>query len=512
MSGVSKIYDYDECFRPQYHFSPPRNWMNDPNGMFYYDGEYHLFYQYNPFGNKWGHMSWGHAVSPDMVHWEHLPLALAEENGEMIFSGSGLVDWKNTSGFGIDGQPPLIAIYTGHVPGDPVRQYQCIAYSNDRGRSWTKYDGNPVLDIGKSDFRDPKVMWFEPGAYWVMTVALSVEKKIQFYESADLKSWNFLSEFGPAGSTEGLWECPDLFALSVDGDNSKVKWVLQVDIDSGSVGGGSGGQYFIGDFDGKFFKVDEANSPKFLTPESSPGKMLALWLDYGKDFYAAVSWSDIPEEDGRRLWLAWMSNWQYAQHVPTYPWRNAMSLPRSVELRTTASGIRLFQMPARELKQLRARHFQVAPFVMAADSKLDVVPEITSSLLELKVEFEVKDAQEFGLRLCESEFDETAIGIALSSSEIYVDRSKSGFVDFHDDFPGRHRAPFLPEALVRLHIFVDRSSLEVFVNDGRIVFTEIIFPGERSHGIELFSIGGSTGLLLFEGWTLKPSMKSGNRG
>src|SRR5687767_2065816 len=228
---------YREPWRPQFHFTAATNWMNDPNGMVFYDGEYHLFYQYNPFGDKWGHMSWGHAVSRDLVRWEHLPIALYEENDVMIFSGSAVVDWKNTTGFGKDDKPPLVAIYTGHYTKKPL-QNQHIAYSNDRGRTWTKHAGNPVLDIGDKDFRDPKVMWHEGTKRWVMTVAWPTHRKVRFYASPNLKEWTHLSDFGPAGSTSGIWECPDLFPLG-------TKWVLIVNVGSGAPAGGSGCQYFI---------------------------------------------------------------------------------------------------------------------------------------------------------------------------------------------------------------------------------------------------------------------------
>src|SRR5881296_1302615 len=303
-----------EPFCPLFHFTPAKNWMNDPNGLVFYDGEYHLFYQHNPFGNKWGHMSWGHAVSKDLVHWEHLTLALAEENGVMIFSGSAVVDWKNSSGFGEHGKPPLVAIYTGHHTTKPL-QNQHLAYSNDRGRTWTKYSGNPVLDIGEKDFRDPKVIWHERSERWVMTVSWPVQRKVRFYSSPDLKTWTHLSDFGPAGSIRGIWECPDLFPLPVEGSARGGKWVLIVNVGSGAPAGGSGCQYFIGDFDGTRFTLD---IPEFLadTPARSVEEP-PLWADYGRDFYAAVSWSDIPKNDGRRLWIGWMSNWEYANDVPT---------------------------------------------------------------------------------------------------------------------------------------------------------------------------------------------------
>ncbi|MGH7978568.1 MAG: glycoside hydrolase family 32 protein, partial [Limisphaerales bacterium] len=252
---------YTEPFRPQFHFTPDKNWMNDPNGLVYYAGEYHLFYQYNPFGDTWGHMSWGHAVSLDMVHWKHLPLALAEADNVMIFSGSAVVDWHNTSGFGKNGQPPMVAIYAGNYTNKPL-QNENIAYSNDRGRTWTKYSGNPVIDIGSKDFRDPKVFWYEPTKRWIMVVALSVEHKISIYDSQNLKQWTHLSDFGPAGSTSGVWECPDLFSLPVNGDANQIKWVLIVSVGSGAPAGGTGVQYFVGNFDGTNFIQDAISSPR----------------------------------------------------------------------------------------------------------------------------------------------------------------------------------------------------------------------------------------------------------
>lgn len=310
-SALPASNTYEEPWRPQFHFSPEKNWMNDPNGMVFFDGEYHLFYQYNPFGNKWGHMSWGHTVSRDLVHWEHLALAIPETNAVMAFSGSAVVDTLNTSGFGSPGKPPLVAIYTGHHTDRPL-QNQFIAYSTDRGRSWTPYPGNPVLDIGAADFRDPKVFWHEPSGRWIMVVSWPVERKVRFYASPNLKEWSHLSDFGPAGSTTGIWECPDLFPLQVeDGEKGEESWVLVVNVGSGAPAGGSGCQYFVGDFDGTRF-----------TRSSSPGRRSAgppLWADFGRDFYAAVSWSDVPKRDGRRLWLGWMSNWEYAQDVPHRP-------------------------------------------------------------------------------------------------------------------------------------------------------------------------------------------------
>src|SRR5688572_24942159 len=270
---------YDEPFRPQFHFTPPKNWMNDPNGMVYFEGEYHLFYQYNPEGDKWGHMSWGHAVSQDLVEWEHLPVALKEEDDIMIFSGSAVVDWKDTSGFGQKGKPPLVAIYTGHYTKKPLQNQQ-IAYSNDRGRTWTKFKGNPVLDIGEKDFRDPKVFWYEPSSRWIMTVAWPVERKVRFYSSPDLKKWTHLSDFGPAGAVSGIWECPDLFPLRAEGTRDE-KWILIVNLGSGAPARGSGTQYFVGKFDGKIFTLD----PSYPKPHPEFVPEPSLFLDFeGEDY------------------------------------------------------------------------------------------------------------------------------------------------------------------------------------------------------------------------------------
>ncbi len=246
---------YQELYRPQFHFTPAQNWMNDPNGLVYYKGEYHLFYQHNPFGNTWGHMSWGHAVSRDLVHWQHLPVAIPEEGDEAIFSGSAVVDHQNTSGFGTRRNPPMVAVYTSARPGD---QNQSLAYSTDRGRTWTKYAGNPVLDDADPEFRDPKVFWYEPDREWRMVAVKALQHKVAIYRSKDLKSWTHLSDFGPANAVGGAWECPDLFPLEVDGKRHKTKWVMLVSLNPGGIAGGSGMQYFVGDFDGKRFTADDS--------------------------------------------------------------------------------------------------------------------------------------------------------------------------------------------------------------------------------------------------------------
>jgi fructan beta-fructosidase len=492
---------YSEPFRPQFHFTPEKNWMNDPNGLVYYEGEYHLFYQYNPFGNTWGHMSWGHAVSSDLVHWKHLPLALSEADGVMIFSGSAVVDWKNTSGFGKNGKPPMVAIYTCYRPSDRM-QFQCIAFSNDKGRTWTKYASNPVIDIQSANFRDPKVQWYQPGKHWIMTVSLSAEHKVLFYSSTNLKDWTLLSEFGPAGGTAGVWECPDLFQLPVEGTREK-RWVLVVNINPGSIAGGSGGQYFIGQFDGTRF-VEDPGSRRAAGVE----RQAALWFDYGPDYYAAVSWSDIPSSDGRRLWLGWMSNWQYGQDVPTSPWRSAMSIPREVGLRHIDEGIRLVQRPARENQRLREQRFHFKGGDLARANQWLAQNHIQGAQLELVVEFERQSTGVQGVEVLKSSKDETVIGLNWDRETVFVDRTNSANVNFNPKFSGVYDAPLTaPRGKVKLHVFVDASSVEVFVNDGERVLTAIYFPSSVSREVQFFGPQDRAKISALDVWNLQSSWK-----
>jgi fructan beta-fructosidase len=375
---------YAERYRPQYHFSPAAHWMNDPNGMVHHDGEYHLFYQHNPFGATWGHMSWGHAVSRDLVRWQHLPVAIPEVDGVMAFSGSAVVDRRNTSGFGVGGRPPLVALYTGHRTDRPS-QSQFLAYSTDRGRTWTRYAGNPVLDIGSAEFRDPKVVWHEPSRRWVMAVVLATEHRVRFYGSPDLKRWTPLGDFGPHAATGGVWECPDLFELPVDGDPHDTRWVLIVNVNPGGIAGGSAGQYFVGRFDGTRFVADADGGA--TPPAADPAG--ALWLDHGKDFYAAVTYADVPKPDGRRVLLGWMNNWQYADAIPTAPWRGAMSVPRALALTRTPAGVRLVQRPVRELERLRGAVRQVAARTVPAGSTSLAAEGVRGRALEIEATFAV---------------------------------------------------------------------------------------------------------------------------
>lgn len=475
---------YREPFRPGYHFTPELNWMNDPNGLVHHGGEWHLFYQHNPHGNSWGHMSWGHAVSRDLVRWQHLPIALHEEYGVMAFSGSCVVDSANTSGFGSEGRTPMVAIYTGHGHG---RQTQDLAYSLDRGRSWTKYAGNPVLDVGEADFRDPKVFFHEPTNRWVMVVALAVQKKVRFYGSTDLKDWTLLSEFGPAGFPgKPNWECPDLFELPIEGAPGESRWVLHVSMGGGAVAGGSGSEYFVGSFDGTTFTPDRRES---------------RWVDHGRDFYAPITYSNVPREDGRRIWIGWMNNWE-TNLVPTSPWRSAMSIPRSLTLTRSGDALLLMQGPVEELRTLRGERVAVGPVDL--EEGKDAMPHpMKGQRLEIVAEFEAGTATEFGLRVLKGKTEETVVGYDATAGKLFVDRTHSGVVDFHPAFAGRHAGPLAAEGgRVQLHVFVDSSSVEVFGGDGSTVITDLVFPRPDSDGVELYAKGGSCRVVSCEAWTL----------
>nr|WP_281367175.1 glycoside hydrolase family 32 protein [Paenibacillus phytorum] len=471
---------YNEPYRPQYHFSQEANWMNDPNGMVYYEGEYHLFYQYHPNSTHWGPMNWGHAVSRDLVHWEHLPIALKPDENGYVFSGSAVVDWNNTSGLGTDPQnPPLIAIFT-HAKD---KQVQSLAYSNDKGRTWEMYKGNPIMaNTPSADWRDPKVFWYDGTKTWVMILAAG--QKAMLYTSPNLKEWNYVSEFGkPNGAADGVWECPDLFALPVDGDSNRKKWVLTVSINNGAVAGGSGMQYFVGDFDGTKFTNDN--------PASS-----VLWADYGADFYAGVTWSDAPNNNDNRLWLGWMSNWQYANDTPTSTWRSAYSTVRKLELKTLPEGIRLVQKPVSQLEQLRKSVKSVYNQEILPGNK--TLTDVSGDTLEIVAEFQVNSnttADEFGFKVRKGEHEQTIVGYNRKKSSLFVDRSQSGSSNFNDQFAKVHAAPLtVQNQKVKMHIFVDRSSAEVFGNDGEKVITDQIFPDASSVGVELYAANGKVSL------------------
>jgi len=492
---ASKTPSFEEPHRPQFHYTPPTNWMNDPNGLVYHEGTYHLFHQYNPKGNTWGHMSWYHATSEDLVHWTHQGVAIPAEDDEMIFSGSAVVDSGDTSGFGnSEDQSPMVAIYTSHYTraDDSIDQAQSLAYSTDGGETWTKYEGNPVLDHPDPEFRDPNVFWYAPEQKWVMSVALSPEHTIQFYESTDLKNWTLLSEFGPAGATGGIWECPALFKVPIDGSN-RSQWVLQIDLNPGAVAGGSGGQYFVGSFDGTTF------TPREASVDTAPH-----WVDYGPDFYATIPWNNVPAQDGRTLWIAWMNDWRYAEAIPTSPWRSAQTIPRSVQLRSIEGTARLVQTPVEELQQLRENHVRLEGRPLSPGTTSLGQEGISGRTLELSAAFEPENAETVGLHVRAGNEEQTVVGYDARSDSVFVDRTESGMVDFHNAFAARNEAPLaLQNGRVRLRLFVDRSSVEVFANDGARVLTHRIFPDTSSNGVSLFATGGTARLIRLDAWSLR---------
>ncbi|WP_247233449.1 glycoside hydrolase family 32 protein [Telluribacter sp. SYSU D00476] len=468
-----------EQHRPLFHFTPPAQWMNDPNGMVYHDEEYHLFYQHHPESTVWGPMHWGHAVSRDMVHWEHLPIALYPDSLGTIFSGSAVVDANNTSGLGTRDNPPMVAIYTYHnaameKTGRNDYQTQGLAYSLDKGRTWKKYERNPVLkNPGIKDFRDPKVAWNEKANKWIMTLA--VLDHIEFYSSDNLKDWTKLSEFGKnAGGHGGVWECPDLFPLTINGQQ---KWVLLVSINPGGPNGGSATQYFIGHFDGRTFTSD--NPPQ-----------TTLWLDYGTDNYAGVTWAHVPASDGRRLFLGWMSNWLYANEVPTSTWRSAMTVPRELSLIQTEAGVRLANVPVREMQKLRTGTTRLKAQEVSGTLDLSGQYGLNPSLLELDLDLDVARAQEVVLRFSNSKGEHLDLGYSVANKELYIDRTQSGKLDFKNTFAGVHKAPLIiQDSKLKLHLLLDVASVEVFANGGKAVMTGIFFPNEDYTKVELVSKG-----------------------
>jgi fructan beta-fructosidase len=485
---------YHEKWRPQFHFTPERNWMNDPNGLVYLDGEYHLFFQYNPEGDEWGHMSWGHAVSRDLTHWEQLPLALREENNVMIFTGCAVADLANTSGFGHKGEVPLVAVYTGHYTNKAL-QNQNLAYSLDRGRTWTKYAGNPVLDIGETDFRDPKVFWHEPSHRWVMAVAWSNQRKVRFYSSPNLKEWTHLSDFGPAGATEGVWECPNLFPVEVEGKPGQRKWVLTVNVNDGAPAGGSGCQYFVGDFDGTKFRADRAGRKAVAAPQ---------WVDWARDFYAASTWDNIPASDGRQLGIGWLNNWQYTADVPTSPWRNAMTVPRAFSVRAVPTGWRLLQQPVRELETLRAAHATYSDRGGAGHHRMAALDPVCDGPCELDLDVAAGRDAVFALEVATAENERTVLLLDLADGTVTLDRSHSGNVDFHRKFSGTASGPLRAIAgRVKLHLFIDSSSIETFINDGETVLTALVLPSTPHHAFSLDVTSGEVWRVEAHAWKLR---------
>ena len=466
-----------EKFRPTYHFSPLYGWMNDPNGMVYKDGEYHLFYQYNPYGSKWGNMSWGHAISQDLVNWKHLPVAIAPDALGTIFSGSAVVDFDNTAGFGAGA---IIAIYTQNSD----RQVQSIAYSTDNGRTFTKYENNPVLTSEARDFRDPKVFWYENTKRWIMVLAVGQE--MQIFSSPNLKDWTFESRFGEGqGAHGGVWECPDLFELPVEGTNDK-KWVLLCNLNPGGPFGGSATQYFVGSFNGKEFVNEFPSKTK--------------WMDWGKDHYATVTWSDAP--DNRRIAIAWMSNWQYANDVPTSQYRSPNSIPRDLSLFAIDGGIYLQSAPSPELLKLRGVSKKRSFKVNGTRIVKDLIPN-NEGAYEIELSLKNQQAEVIGFRLYNDKGEEVDMQYDMKEKKFSMDRRKSGEVSFNENFPMLTWTAIGDKDEMKLRLFVDRSSVEAFGDGGRFAMTNQVFPSEPYNHISFYSKGGAYKVDSFVVYKLK---------
>jgi fructan beta-fructosidase len=437
---------YQETYRPQFHFSPEKNWINDPNGLVYLDGEYHLFYQYNPYGDKWGHMSWGHAVSTDLLHWQHLPVALTEYadrltgDSTMIFSGTAIIDKNNSAGFGSNA---MIAIYTSNVHKDNkgLAQHQSLAYSTDKGRTWKRYDKNPVLNINRKDFRDPKVFWHEPKQKWVMVLVVPDLYTVQFYESKNLLTWKLTGEFTGIGDTTRIWECPDLYELKIEGQPNKTKWVLSL---SGGHPQGPkfvGMQYFVGEFDGNTFHADSTQYPRYV--------------DYGKDFYAGIVYNNLPDQ--RTIMIGWLNNWTYANQLPTSPWRGAMSLPRELSLINTPTGLTLRQQPIAALEKLRIKKMET----------------IENQELSGSFEFSAELTEETNIEIVSESGDKLIL--SYNNGNFSIDRTKT-LSDFNPDFASLD-AVSIPQysPSISLRVIVDQSVVEIFITNGEQVLTELFF-------------------------------------
>ena len=495
-----------DYYRPSYHFTPLYGWMNDPNGMVYKDGEYHLYFQYNPYGSKWGNMHWGHAVSRDLIHWEHLEPAIARDPVGHIFSGSSVVDKKNTAGFGKDA---IIAIYTNNsVNHDEV---QCIAYSNDNGRTFTKYEGNPVLTPfdGLKDFRDPKVFWYEKDKCWFMIV--SADKETRFYKSKNLKKWDYVSAFGKGlGQQPCQYECPDFFQLPVNGDEKNKKWVMTMNINPGCWFGGSATEYFVGDFDGKNFTCPDANEVK--------------WLDWGKDHYATVTFSNT---GSRVLAITWMSNWQYANLTPFKQNRGANGLPRELKLYEKNGKYYISEDVAPEALALRKSTKELGSQTVEGEKAFAGATSGMEGAFEIEADVTADANGIAGIELYNNKRERTLIYIDMKEGKVVMDRTESGLTDFgkqsvpHDielawdkqraaegKQPARIEnsinykndfalATWAPLSLCQegkktfhLDIFADKSSIELFVDGGRIAMTNLVFPVAPYENVKLYSQGG----------------------
>ena len=447
-----------ESFRPVYHHTPAYGWMNDPNGMFYKDGVYHLYFQYNPYGSVWGNMHWGHSTSTDLMHWNFEGCAIVPDAWGAIFSGSCVVDHNNTAGFG---KGAVVAFYTSAkaTPWGDI-QMQSMAYSLDNGKTFTKYEGNPILTSSEKDFRDPKVFWYAPGKHWVMILA--VGQHMEIYSSVNLKEWKKESEFGAMqGAHGGVWECPDLVEIPVEGTREK-KWVLICNLNPGGPFGGSAAQYFVGSFDGKKFVNESPTQTK--------------WMDWGKDNYATVTWNNAP--DGRCIALGWMSNWQYANNVPTRQYRSANTLARDLTLYREGQELYLKSTPSVEVKKARGKKVSIPSFRVSEKHEIVNLFEDNQGAYEVEILIQNAGASKIAFCLLNDKGEKVSMYYDLNRKQFVMNRSESGTVDFSKDFPAVTVAPANVDKELTLRLFVDRSSIEAFGEDGKFVMTNLVFPSQ----------------------------------
>ncbi|UXM93051.1 glycoside hydrolase family 32 protein [Paenarthrobacter sp. JL.01a] len=482
-------------WRPLAHLTAEKNWLNDPNGLIYHDGTYHAFYQYNPRANSWGNMSWGHSTSKDLVNWEQQPVAMEASAAEEIFSGCMVMDSNNASGLGSAGNPPMVALYTsaygknGALPQGA--QAQSVAYSLDGGTTWQKYSGNPVLNLAptNNNFRDPKVFWYEPGQYWMMTTVVADAQVVKLFKSTDLLHWDYLSDFSGVGAQGGLWEVPELVQMPVDGSTAK-KWVMVLSINPGGIAGGSGMQYFVGDFDGIRFAAENAAAPDAPLSESQ-------WLDHGADYYAANSISHAPGD--KPVLLGWMGNWDYAQNVPTTPWRGSMAIPREL---TLVRGEHRYELrsaiatTAREALERRGGEVRNKDLTVGS-SVQDLGGDFEGRSQLIELELDLISAQEAGIILRRSADGKSGLRISYAKENrtLKVDRSQAGTGNFSEKFSPYHQVSLPPagnDGKVRLTILLDSSSVEVFAQDGVAVITDTFFPDWDATGTSVFSTDGET--------------------
>lgn len=486
LTDTLNIQDKELKYRPAFHHTPLYGWMNDPNGMFYKDGVWHLYYQYNPYGSKWQNMTWGHSTSTDLVNWQHEPVAIRPDGLGSVFSGSSVVDHENTAGFGKDA---VVSLYTSAG----TSQMQSLASSTDNGMTFSVYPGNPILTL-ESEARDPNMFWNDKTNEWNLVLAHALDHEMLFFTSPDLKKWTLQSAFGKGiGAQDGVWECPDLFELPVPGSDEK-KWVLICNINPGGPFGGSAIQYFVGDWDGKTFTADT----------DAEGNIPTKWLDYGKDNYALVSWSDAP--DNRRTAIGWMSNWQYAAEVPTMQYRSANTLPREISLFRADDGqLYASSAPSPELLNLRNKLVtSVSKTTISKKARSYTLPQSNGGICEIAAEFDANKAKTVQLILSNNEGNKVVMNYDAANRTMSVDRRESGITDFSESFPAVTVSPtFEKNGKIALRIFVDRSSIELFGNDGRFVMTNLVFPEKPYTTLSVSSTGGNSKLTNLKIYSLK---------